>query len=305
MGNAAQGLWNVEWLNQNAQRRYPLHDDVTAKDVTGTFTLPNDFLVDLIWPVHADPSIDPTLFHVLSVGVFGTGVTLSLGYNGSPIGSATIDAATFSTNQTFLIHGTGVFFDTVGKVVLGSLETILNHAGLFIFDTVGARLSPTVVKPDIRGVSALYVQNGDELSAAIQDDVIIQAGTRMLINLVQVPGEPTARLVFNAIDGLNLNESCACNTNSTAPCIKTINGISPDDGGNFTLNEDECLKLDSIANGLQLHDDCAKPCCGCDELKVIQQTLEFVVQQVTSLENLAYRLETAVQTTQVNLLNRR
>jgi len=303
MATGAQGVWNVDWLNANSQRNYPLHEDATRLDTSASFQLPNDFLVDMIFPVQLDPSIDPTLFHVLSIGIFGAGVTISIGYNGVLVGSAAIDASTFTRNQMFFIQGTGQFFDTVGKIVVGTLDTVLQSAGSFTFDVAGGRLEQTVIKPDIRGVNAIYLSNNGELSAAIQGDVILEAGTNFLLNIFPgLPGEPD-RIVFNAIDGAGLSQGCECDENATLPCITTIDGISPDGSGNFTLLGDSCLSLDGIANGLQLKDDCAQPCCGCAELKVLTDTLNFMVQQVNSLQNLATRIESTLLVTQTNLLS--
>ena len=39
--------WNLEFLNHNAQRSYPLTADATKQDLTGSFVIPDDFLVGL------------------------------------------------------------------------------------------------------------------------------------------------------------------------------------------------------------------------------------------------------------------
>lgn len=302
MAFGQEGVWNIDWLNANSQRAYPVDEGATQLDTTGSFALPRDFIVDAILPVHADPTIDPTLFHIAAVTIFGTGVTVALGYNGTIIGSIAIDTGSFTSNQTYAIACNGNFFDTIGKIVIGSLDTVLQSAGAFVFDLAGARLEPTVVKPDIRGVTALYIQNGLNISAPINGDVVLQAGNNCLLNLVSVLGEPD-RIVINAIDGTSLNQGCNCGQNANLPCINTINGIPPDNNGNFTLLGDDCLLLTQISNGLKLTDQCAKPCCGCTELDVVRTTLDFMVTQVNSLENLGARLEQAIQVLETNLLS--
>lgn len=301
MGNAAQGVWNVGWLNANSQRRYPLSEEANVRDTTDTFSIPNDFIVDLLWPVHADASIDPRLFHIASIAIFGAGVTVAIGYNGTVIGSASIDAAAFQPNTPFFINGTGDFFDTVGKIVIGSLKTVQQSAGSFQFDVANGRIEQTAIKPDLRGVTALYLRNGVETIGPLQDDLILQSGERVLLNLIKVPGERD-RIIINAIDGIGLNEDCNCQENQDLPCIQTINGLGPDEDGNFLLLDDECLKLQAIANGLQLNEECAQPCCGCEELKIVRDTLEFVVQSVQNIENASQRLESAIQTLQINCM---
>ena len=41
--------WNLEWLNHNSQRNYPIADDATGYDETGTFKIPEDFIVEFVW----------------------------------------------------------------------------------------------------------------------------------------------------------------------------------------------------------------------------------------------------------------
>ena len=71
MSGAAQGITSLDWLAENSQRRYPLHEDAGLRDSSNSFSIPNDFIVDLVLMVHADSAIDVTLFHVISIGVFG------------------------------------------------------------------------------------------------------------------------------------------------------------------------------------------------------------------------------------------
>lgn len=303
MAYGAEGVWNVDWLNANSQRRYPLSEDATLVDTSRSFTIPNDFIVDMILPVHADDSVDPTLFHVAAINIFGTGATVALGYNGTIIGSIAIDEASFTQNQTYVVNCTGLFFDSIGKIVIGSLDTVFQSAGAFAFGVADARLVPTVVKPDIRGVNEIYVSTNGVLSAPLSGDFVFEAGTNMLINVVTTPGEPD-RVVFSAINGAEFSQGCDCNENNALPCIQTINGIPPDPtSGDFELLGDDCLLLNGISNGIQLTDQCSKPCCGCTELNIVQQTLEFMVSQVTTLENLASQLEQAIAVTQISLLS--
>ena len=296
------GLANIEWLNENSFRKYPLHDDASCQDTTGAITLPNDLLVDMVLPVNVDPTIDTTLFHVLGVAVYGTGVTITLGYNGTPVGSISVDAGSFVRNQVALMTGTGVIRDSQVKLVLGSLTNTLAIPGSYVFTVAAGRLSPSVVKPDIRGVSSIVLKNGTDVSNPIVGDVVLQAGSNML--MTYIPGAGTLddpnRIVINAIAGEGLNSDCQCSEVAALPSIKTISGIGPDNNGNFNLVGSECLKLQGIANGLSLEDPCSKPCCGCAELDVVQNTLNMVVSQLNGLENLASRLESAIAVMSIN-----
>lgn len=293
---------NSSWLNQNSLRNYPLSEEATLKDISGGFKLPEDFIVDLIFPVHSTAELEVSKFHIGRVSIFGTGVTVTLAHDGVFIGSVSIDAGAFTRNQTFFISGSGDFFDSVGKIVIGTLATILKSAGSFTFDLAGGRLEPAVVAPDIRGVTGLRTQNGNDLSALAQGDVILKAGRNILFEAVPGAGPVPDILVVNAIDGEGLNVPCECDDLPEGDPIRTINLIPPDDAGNFELVEDECIKITEIENGLQLEDECSKPCCGCSELNVIEQDIQRMNDQVLSLQSFAQRLDAVVQGMQAVIL---
>ncbi len=291
--SAPQGLWNADWLNANSQRRYPLHEGVDPWDTAHSFRIPDDFIVDVIWPVHPDPSIDPKKFHILSISIFGNGIVVTLGYDGDPIGSATIPVVGFVPNSSYMIAGAGICFDSIGKIVIGTLDSVLASAGSYVFNVNDTALETTTVKPMLRNLAALYVQNGDELSDPLQNDVILAAGRNAQFRIVRGEGGEPDTVFWDAVNGANLNKDCICAENPDTPCIKTINGVGPDNTGNLDLLEDDCLKVipQPAANAIQLQDDCCKPCCGCEELNVVQTTLSEVHSQINLLANLASQLE--------------
>ena len=302
--------WNVEWLNQNSQRNYPLSEGVNRKDVTGTFELPLDLILDLVWPVQAAADVQTDRFYVYSVTAFGEGVTVTLGYHivgqleGTPIGSVSVAAATHQENQAYFISGIGDFYDSIGKITIGRLDNILTSGGLYNFSLDNSRLEPTVVRPNLRGVSAMILVNNEDRSDPIHGDVELVAGTN--VRLVPSPnpgGNPQIRI--DAIQGAGLNQECDCSDQlpEDAPCVRTINGIPPDDAGNFTFLGDECITLEGVDNGIQMKDACSQACCGCEELEKIIQDLEQLLLQVNTLDNLTSRLDSTVNTAMVNLIS--
>jgi len=303
------GIWNIEWLNQNAQRGYPLSEEATRRDVSGTFVLPTDLIVDLVWPVQAASTIQTDRFYVSSVAVFGTGITISLGYwpdtaiEGTAIGSVSVATATHQRNQSYFISGIGDFFDSIGKITIGDLANTLQTGGLFQFDLEGGRIEPTVVRPNLRGVSALILVNGQDRSDPIVGDVELVAGRN--IRLVQNPnpgGNPQIRI--DAISGAGLNQECLCTDTQpdVAGPIRTINGIAPDQDGNFILLGDDCIELAGITAGISMKDRCSQACCGCEELAKIVADLETMMNQVSTMDGLTKRLDASVQSAITNLL---
>ena len=102
---------NQEWLNRNSLRRYPLSEEATARDTTDTFYLPDNFIVDMVLPVHSEMGLDVSRFHVLQIVIFGTGVAVTIGYAGEPVASVTIPVIGFEQNKTFFLPGVGDFTD--------------------------------------------------------------------------------------------------------------------------------------------------------------------------------------------------
>jgi hypothetical protein len=294
------GIWNLEWLNHNSQRSYPLAEDATKTDTTGTFVLPDDFILGLYLPVHAGLNVDVENFFIASVSVFANGYNISIGYddgsgNVAIVATAMINQATHTPNMSYALPGTGAFDDTVGKIVIGVLDSInLQPSGQFGFDYAGGKLDADCIRPMIRGIQSIRVLNNGELSAPAYGHIILSAGSNFQITLTQLPGLP-AEIRFDAVDGAGLTETCDCEGTVGGP-ILTINGIGPDPAGNFQFNGSACLEIKPVGNGLQFDDTCSSPCCGCAELEQITKEIEIIGQNAQTLENFVNSLATKVDT---------
>lgn len=294
---ALEPIWNIEWLNQNANRNYPISETATMKDISGSYTLPNDLIVDLVWPIHATAITNPSLFHIHTLAVFNNGISISIGYNGSAIGSVSVTTDTHVRNNSYFISGTGDYYDSIGKITIGDLANTLVSAGVYKFSVAGARLEPTVIRPDLRAVTAITVTNFSGTSEQLYGDIELVAGSN--IQLV-VNGNA---ITINAISGVGLNEECECsNLPENKDPIKTINGIGPDANGDFKLLGSECLKVNGVTNGIQLDDECSSSCCGCAELQKIIDDSKTMQDQINTLLNFASRLEAQVTATMINLI---
>jgi hypothetical protein len=294
------GIWNLEWLNHNSQRSYPLAEDATKTDLTRTFILPDDFLLGLYLPVHAGLDVDVDLFFIRSISVFATGYNVSIGYNDNPsnpsiVASAIISQVTHTPNMSYALPGINQFDDTVGKLVIGVLDSInLQPAGQFFFDYAGGKLDSDCIRPMIRGIQSIRVLNNGELSPPVTGHVILAAGSNFQISLAQVAGNP-ATVTFNAVDGAGLTATCECE-GDVGPPIRTINGQPPTTAGDFTLNGIHCLTIEKITNGLQLDDTCSTPCCGCAELEQITHEIEMIGTGEATIQSFVDQLAKEVQT---------
>jgi len=273
--------------------------DATKVDQTGQFSLPDDFLVGLYFPVHSSLTVDPSKFFLRSVAIFSTGYNVTIAYDdgtSSPplVASANISKTAHVENTSYALAGSADFDDSVGKLVVGSTEGMDSAgAGQFIFDFDDGKLDPDVIRPMIRGVSSLTLVNGSNESDRLYGDIELVAGANIRLTPIVVSGQdPQIRI--DAISGEGLIEECVCEGEDPGICIKRINGVSPTVAGDFTLVGDDCLELETIAHGIQLKDVCSDPCCGCEELEAITRDLERFGDAATTLRNFVNRLEAEV-----------
>lgn len=308
-------VWNVEWPNVNASRKYPLAIDASMTDVNGDFVLPNDLIVDFVLPVHTalDPEVDPTKFHVAQVGVFSAGVVISFGYDGEIFGTVNIPSSGFEKYSTYVVTGAGMMLDSRGWVTIGDLTDTLASAGAWTFDVDGGRLHPMTIRPDLRAVTSIVVVDAAGESTPVVGDIEFVAGNNFKFRVEkkedfpdEFPPRTRDRIIFDAIDNSDFSEECVCNNiDEAAPCIRTVNGVSPDSSGNVRLRAgSSCLEIDNTSpNTITISDKCSEPCCDCRELDVVISAIETVTSQVIEIEAAVAKLDREVGATQASLLS--
>lgn len=290
-------VWNVEWPNVNTQRKYPFAEGQSLAD--GDFVLPDDLIVDMVLPVNIGmlPAIDPTLFHLVQLGVFSSGLTITLGYDGAIFSTVNIPKAGFTEYSTYAINGSSAFFDTRGWITIGQLDTIEQFAGVWNFTADTAKILPTIIRPNIRSVTSLQIVNGTDRSSPYTGDIILKAGSNMRL---RVDGNT---IYFDAIDGTSMSEECVCNDMDTlAPPIRTINAVGPNTNGELTLVGTSCVQLEAGTNMIKINDSCSEPCCDCRELEVVTDTLETMLNQLRTMEAVSIRLDEVITNTTNNVL---
>ena len=305
----AIGPLNVEFLNLNSQRHFPLTEDSSGLDTSGSLKLPNDFLVGLDLPVSAGLDIDPACFFVMQLGVYATGFTLIVGYQADsgpiPVATALIPAIGFASNSVFTLVGMGDYADTTGKVTVGKLTGFDNQpSGSFTFALANARIEPDCIRPLLQGIAALLISSGGTVSQPMYGDIELVAQENMQLVPVIIAGQDP-QIVISAVQGEGLAQPCVCNNNATAQPIVRINGQTGDTNGNFNVLGSACLQVTSQANGLTLDDICSSPCCGCAELATVTAALEQFGSEAASLTNFVNQLQTSVQAMNLIVLGSR
>tara|TARA_B100000745_G_scaffold296963_1_gene243134 strand:+ start:5900 stop:6853 length:954 start_codon:yes stop_codon:yes gene_type:complete len=302
--------WNLEWLNHNSQRKYPLADDASRYDsgADASFRIPDDFIVQIDLPIHSAMEMDPSGFFIRQIVATGTGYSIVVAFQQSAVSAVDVAAAHIPISshtteyKTYALGGIEPFDDTIGKITINSLAGIsLQPAGLWNFTRAGAGLTPDAIRPIIQGVQSISVAQSAGISSnKLYGDIELIAGDN--IELI-VDGQ---EVWISAIDGAGTVATCECEGDAAAlPCIKTINGIPPNNEGQMYLVGDDCLEFSSSENAIEVADKCCAPCCGCTELEAITKDLERFLQQQSNLEVFVKELKTSVTEMNITVLGSR
>lgn len=284
----AKTNWNIPFSVQNSQRKYPLEDSATCIDTSGSFILPDDFIVGFHLPVHSGNSISESEFFVKTVGVYDSGFAVVIGYGSaaSDVATAWISRSGHTRNKTYRMGGVGSFLDSIGTIVIGRFDEIdTQPAGSYDFTLASGKISTDVIRPIVQGVSSISVSNGSEVFGPFYGDIEFVAMENQRIVATAGSGNKTI-IEFSAIEGEGLAEPCECEGDGDAPSIRRINGIPADENHNFFLLGSDCQNLDPSRHGLKLIDLCSQPCCGSKELEEITSALKAFKSRAITLEKM-------------------
>lgn len=266
---------SLDFLNQNSLINYPIKEGSSRLDSSGVFTIPNTFLVDAKLAVSSNLG---RRYYISKLSNFSSEIGLDVSDDtGALVGSFVITVSTHTRYATYQLIPTNTFTGAAALIVVGNLTNILDApSGVYNFSLSATELEPRVAVPTKEAVARITFRNPDGTTYSLSGDVIIDAR----VNLRFKAGTGN-RVVLDAGEGLGLNTLCA----NVAEAIKTINGIPPDEDGNFTLDFSDCALLSQIpaGTGLLLEDTCCKPCMGCNDIEELTRRL---MELETNLLNL-------------------
>ena len=298
------GIVNQEWLNQNAGRAYPFSENMSLEAQTATgellgVSLPNYVVVDMAVSIPAPASSQAGMLMYLSkfahVGNLATFViTPMTGVGGSF--TVAVDMSTHVANTAYEMRGTGDIFDARGWLVVGDLSRLKDDLpeGMYEFTPVTALFEPATVRMMLRGVRSISVLSGEVESAPIYGHVKLVAGANMRL---RYDGE-TNSIVFDADPSSGYVEECECD-DVKENVVKSINGVAVE---RVTLEAGDCISIDTSGNTIRISDTCSKPCCGCEELNYLLDSLKLVEHGLAQLETFAENLSERVNTFVANYL---
>ncbi|GIW89580.1 MAG: hypothetical protein KatS3mg109_0012 [Pirellulaceae bacterium] len=296
-----EGIRNLEWLDRGSDSRYPLQSGATAKDRTGVFEIPNDFLASLYIAVPADLDMQLETARVgeliqarsqIIVRFFAT-------INGSDVQFAQMTIGRLQAEKQIkaigyalgLVTGVGSYSAVKGQAAIARMSIIDQPLGKFEFDYDGAGLDIDVLRPNIRFVSAVDVETQSGGFSRIDGPLRLRAGDNVQLRLVQEDGEPV--VYFDALDGSQFNKQLECELGDLPP-IRTINGIPGGPDRAVDIEQGRCLEASVTGSALGLRNECSEPCASCEEAETLKSAIDPLVEQIPTLVNFISRLEAAI-----------
>lgn len=297
---------DLEFIDHNSERAYPLASDANGIDASGTFTLPKDFLVGLRLPINWRMNVSPQKFFLRNLLLRDAGCSLTLAYNGSlgvtDVASVNIPLATSSRYSQYTLSGLNDYGDSRGFVVVSSVSNLRKQpAGSFNFNFADARLEPDVIVPSIRNLSGLRVSSAGIESPLLTGVVRLAAGANIRLTAETI-SEGVHRITISAISGEGLTEECVCYDEGQP--ITSLNGIPPEAGAMSVIGNN-CFEVGTAEAALIFKNLCSQPCCGPEDLVKLTEVAESLWSKSTTLENFLVALEARSTTTDMIFLGSR
>lgn len=257
---------NLDFLNSNSLRNYPLKEGVTRVSADSVMIIPNDFIVDFQLAASYDPS---KRFFLSRLTNFDDLITVEVSeQTGALVGTFSIVTSNHWQYKDYFLTPTAAYAGATGLLTVTALKGINNRpSGAYDFTFAASEFESRTIIPSMKGINRMTFLNTNGDSYSLTGDVVIEARQNIRFKL----GDDPNTIVIDVGDGLGLNTICA----EQLGCIKTINGIPPDEASNFTLDFSDCATLTPIpANtGLLLEDICCKPCVGCNDIEELTTRL--------------------------------
>ena len=320
---------SLEWINSNMHRNYPIADGVVPQAVSGEY-LPASFLVDLQMIVPYVEGLDASKFFVSSIVrqpaafqlTIGYMIDTATGYGFDCAVSATIPLSLqfTGTSEPYAVqlagltsvvadapassytHGIPAAYAALrgirGTAYIASCVD-MSGIGELSFLYANARLIPQCVyiESPISNVSSVRFLDDYGTDATFTNDITIKAEAGVT---VAVDGQT---ITFSLDKGYMTDEVTRQMTEKFGSAITTLNGMEPDENGNFQIQGLDCTIVNTETSGIMISNPCAKPCCdtGNVDSAEIQTALNDLQTAKEVLNNYYMDLATKVNSMQARL----
>ena len=261
-----------EFLNENQHRNYPLTDASSARDNTDSMNLPQSLMADMV--LNVPSSSDMAKFFISNVVIRSLSLDITVSYEKPDL--SIIEIGIFSeiatSSEVHSVHAISAlpqtlaadkeFQSVTGSVTLGRTDEAVTIPGSWSFSLLTANLITSVIHAGLVGVRQITV-GADTFSG----NIVLREGTNVAIDSEYDAINDQTIITVSAADtdtGLVLQNDTDVFNALVAEYgvpLTHINGVPPDNTGNFTLSGIDCTVLNSLSGGLSITNPCAQPCC--------------------------------------------
>jgi hypothetical protein len=276
---------NLAWENINSLRNYPIRDGLNCTDVTNTFTIPTNFIIDFQIAATSDPTLS---YYISQISNQIVQYIIEISDNNNVVvGSFIIPSTDFVENETYIMQTVpGIYQYANATISIGSLDSIqFQPAGIFSFAITSTQFLPRTIIVSAASLNRIIFSDSKGTSQVLTGTVNIEARN----NLRYSYNSGTNILTLDAGDGLGLNTAC-----STSTCVQSINGVTPDPTtGNISFIGVGCSSIATTTPyTLEINDVCCTPCSGCDDLSILTTRLNNLESDYMQLNNFYNYLNT-------------
>lgn len=297
---------NIEWLNQNLLRAYPLREDAdftpllpSGARATG-LRLPTCLISDFSFTVAFDDA-DGTVPSLTGVTHAAGGFSFELSLGDAVLAVASVRASDHAVNRAYPLVGQGDNADCGGWIVLGDLERAAEELpeGVYRFAPGQVPFEVSTLRMAPRGVRSITAvgKYGLKTYAPLYGNVLVIAGQDMA---VRNDAEKNAIwLQAESSTGYERTEPCDCGTDSTRR-VKTVNGMPVERVQ--IVGASRCVSVtDDLEKRLvKIADKCSTPCCGCAELNFVESAIATINRSLATLNGYAEALRARVAELRTN-----
>lgn len=298
---------NIEWLNQNLLRAYPIREDadVTPRLSDGAVAkglrLPTWLISDFAFTLPFD-AVSPSIPCLTGVSHAGDGFSLEISLGGAVLATVTAKISDHTINKAYRLVGTGEYADCGGWIALGDLaraaEELPEGAYRFPDDQVPFEISTLRMAPrGVRSITAVG-KYGLKTYAPLFGNVRLIAGSDMSIR-AEV-GDNALWLDAESSTGYERTDPCTCGS-ADGRRVRTINGMPVENV--VIVGTKPCLEVTSQQEPptVRIKDTCSTPCCGCAELNFVESAVTTINKSISVLNGYAAKLQERLEELNTNL----
>lgn len=291
---------NIEWLNQNLLRAYPLHEDADFTPLLSSgaraegVRLPTCLISDFSFTLAFDDA-DGTVPSLTGVTHAGDGFSVEISLGSTVLTARTAKASEHTVNKAYPLVGQGDNADCGGWIVFGDLERAAEELpeGVYRFEPGQVPFEVSTLRMAPRGVRSVTAvgRYGLKTYAPLYGHVRIIAGSDMTVR--NVAEDNAIWLMADSKTGYERTKQCDCGSAAEGR-VRTVNGMPVEEV--TIVGDGTCVSVDADTGGktVKIADTCSTPCCGCSELNFVESAIATINRSIATLNGYAEALRTRV-----------